>query len=316
MLVLVGCGRMGFSDITLDAAATTDRDAEGLTTTDGDVLPSSWQLAPVQPSTTSNLWALHAFSATDIWVAGTTGYIARWNGSSWTPSASNETLTLFILWAAAQDNLWLVGEACTLLRYQGVSWQPMLVNGCTGNKALNSIDGTTTSNVWVAGEQGTILQYNGSTWTDRSQGNLSYWDVDVESATDTLVSGTLGTILRWNGSMMVNEAGSPTATLAAITKAGNESWMVGGMGTIIHKIGAGTWTAQQSPVTSGTLYGVYAAATNDVWAVGTAGVILHYNGSAWAQVQSPTTKTLRNISGIPGGGMVATGDTGVVLIHP
>lgn len=34
------------------------------------------------------------------------------------------------------------------------------------------------------------------------------------------------------------------------------------------------------------------------------------------RVESPTTKTLRNIAGIPGGGIVAVGDSGVVLTHP
>jgi uncharacterized membrane protein len=71
-----------------------------------------------------------------------------------------------------------------------------------------------------------------------------------------------------------------------------------------------------TPVTSGTLYGIYAAAPNDIWAVGAGGVIIHYDGTAWSQVQSPTTTTLRNITGIPGGGLIAVGDSGVVLTHP
>ncbi len=315
ILVAAGCGRLGFSDATVNGDAGPS-DGETLGTTDGMILPSTWQLAPIQ-GPTETLWALQMISPTDIWVAGTNGYIGHFNGTSWSTAPSGVAGTLYIFWAASPTDLWLVGQMCSLVRWQGTQWQPVLAQGCTGNKALNSIDGTATSNVWVVGEQGTILQYNGTSWTDHSVGNLSYWDVEVTSATDVLVSGTMGTVLRWNGSTMANETGAPSATLAAIAKvSATEYWMVGGNGTIIHQIGAGSWQAVASPVTSGTLYDLYAAAPNDIWAVGTGGVIVHYDGTAWSQVTSPTTKTLRNIAGIPGGGIMAVGDSGVVLTHP
>lgn len=42
----------------------------------------------------------------------------------------------------------------------------------------------------------------------------------------------------------------------------------------------------------------------------------HYAGVGWTQVQSPTIESLRNITGVPGAGMLAVGDNGVVLTHP
>jgi hypothetical protein len=313
LFVLAGCGRMGFDDVTIDARMASD--GEVLGTIDGTVIPSAWQLAP-QQGPTETLWAAQAFSSTDIWVAGTNGYIGHFNGTAWTTATSPAAGTLYIFWAASPTDIWLVGQTCTLLRYQGASWQEVLAQGCTGNKALNSIDGTTSSNLWLVGEQGTVLQYNGSSWTDHSQSNLSYWSVLINGPSDVLVTGTLGTILRWNGSSLVSETGSPSATLAAIEKVDTDTWIVGGTGTIVRKAGNGPWTAVPSPVTSGTLYDLHPVAANDIWAVGTGGVIIHWDGATWTQVTSPTTKTLRNITGIPGGGMVAVGDSGVVLLHP
>lgn len=308
--VAAGCGRIGFDDTTAVAS-----DAEVLGTTDAVVQPSSWQLAPIQ-GPTQTLWALQAFSPTDIWVGGTNGYIGHFDGATWSTVTSPAAGTLYIFWAISATDIWLVGQMCTLLHYQGTSWQSVVAQGCTGNKALNSIDGTAASNMWVTGEQGTILAFNGTSWTDHSQSNLSYWSIDVTSSTDVLVVGTLGTTLRWNGSTLVTETGAPNETLSSIARIGSDTWLVGGNGAIARKAGAGTWQPVASPVTSGTLYAIYAAAANDIWAVGTGGVIIHYDGTAWSQVQSPTTKTLRNITGIPGGGLVAVGDSGVVLTHP
>ena len=316
VVMAAGCGRFGFEDVASDASPTTAvEDAETLGTTDGPILPSTWQLAPVQPPTTENLWALQVSSANDMWVAGTNGYIAHWNGSTWTPSTSPETGTLYIAWAPSPTDIWISGQLCKIVRYQGASWTSV-ANPCTGNKPLNSIEGTSTSNVWVVGEQGNILEYNGSTWTNHSQSNLSYWDVLVNAANDVLISGTQGTILHWNGSTMTNETSAATGTLASFAKVGTEYWLVGADGTILHKAGGTTWTTQPSPVTSGTLYDIYAATATDIWAVGTGGVIIHNDGTAWSLVQSPTTVTLRNIKPIPGGGIVASGDLGVVLTHP
>jgi hypothetical protein len=64
------------------------------------------------------------------------------------------------------------------------------------------------------------------------------------------------------------------------------------------------------------LYAVVARAQNDVWAVGSGGVIVHYDGSGWSSIASPTTNTLRNVQVVPGGGLIAVGDAGTLLVHP
>jgi hypothetical protein len=310
-----GCGRIGFEDTTSGSGSMVDADV--LVTRDGVVVqPSTWTVATVSPATTNALWAVQASSPTDIWVGGVGGYIAHFTGTAWTSTPSGQQNNVFVFWAASPSDLWLSGAGCTLLRWQGASWTGMTVNGCTGQKSLESVDGSSTTNVWTVGDNGNLFSYNGSTWTNRYQGNYTFWSVAVRSPTDVLLSGDSGTIMRWNGSQFTMES-APNETLTAIAKVSStESWIVGSNGVALHSMTPGTWTTVSTPVTSGTLYGVYAAAPNDIWAVGAGGVIIHYDGTAWSQVQSPTTTTLRHITGIPGGGLIAVGDSGVVLTHP
>lgn len=313
--VAAGCGRIGFDDMAGNGPTV---DADTLVTRDGVVVqPSTWEISAIPSSTTNSLWGVQAFSPTDIWVAGVSGYIGHFDGNAWSMSPSGTFQGgFFVFWAASPSDIWLVGDGCGLVRWQGTSWAPMTVSGCTGQKALYSIDGSSSSNVWVVGGNGNLFQYNGSTWTNRYQGNYTFWSVAARSGTDVLLSGESGEIQRWNGTQFSSET-APTETLTAIAKvSATESWIVGSNGTALHSTTPGNWTSVPTPVASGTLYGIYAAAANDIWAVGTGGVIVHYDGTAWSQVQSPTTTTLRNITGIPGGGMIAVGDSGVVLTHP
>lgn len=317
--VAAGCGRIGFDEATDGGGGghSTPTDADMLVTRDGVVVqPSTWMLAANPPGVTNSLWGVLAFSPTDIWVSGVNGYLSHFDGSTWSPSQSG-TLQggLFVFWAASPNDIWLVGDGCKLLRWQGASWAPMTVNGCVGQKALYSIDGSGTNNVWVVGANGNLFSYNGSTWTNRYQGNYMYWSVAVRSTSDVVISGENGVVLRWTNTFATEAA--PKLILTTVVKvSATESWIIGENGTALHSTTPGTWTAVPTPLASGTLYGAYAAAPNDIWAVGTGGVIIHYDGSGWSQVQSPTTTTLRNITGIPGGGMIAVGDGGVVLTHP
>jgi photosystem II stability/assembly factor-like uncharacterized protein len=200
----------------------------------------------------------------------------------------------------------------SLLRRMGASWASTSIPGCSGNQDFMSISGTDASNIWATGIGGNIQQWNGA-WQDRSVGNVDYWDVRVNSATDAIVVGTQGAIEHWNGSTMTAETSGVTVTLAAITSsAPGEYWIVGGGGTILHKVGAGAWTQVTSPTTV-FLYDVLAVSATDLWAVGSTGVILHGDGTNWVQVTSPTTN---NLQPIPGGGVMAVGTGGTLVVHP
>lgn len=63
----------------------------------------------------------------------------------------------------------------------------------------------------------------------------------------------------------------------------------------------------------GTLRDVYGSSEKDVWAVGDAGRILHYDGQAWQEIASPTTKTLHRCWLAGPGDFWAVGDAGTIV---
>jgi hypothetical protein len=78
----------------------------------------------------------------------------------------------------------------------------------------------------------------------------------------------------------------------------SDAWAVGAGGTIVHFDG-GDWTVSASGVTD-DLYAVWGASKDMVWAAGANGRVLFYDGRTWLKETTPSTATLRSISGRPG----------------
>jgi hypothetical protein len=77
---------------------------------------ASWSLVPFPAAGSTQLTALHAFSATDIWAAGKgsqTGVILHWNGKQWlnSPLAPKSGLVNFYgMSGSSPDDLWATGQ--------------------------------------------------------------------------------------------------------------------------------------------------------------------------------------------------------------
>ena len=284
---------------------------------DATTAANGWSLAPIPAATTATLWGAFSFSATDWWIAGASATLQQFTGATWTAPSNPATDVLYALWGQSPADIWTVGRNCAALRWSGSNWAAVTVTPCGGNTNLLSVDGSGVSNVWVAGTSGTIVQWTGAAWQNHSLTNLDFWSVLVESTTSVYLVGTRGSLLHYDGLAFSSEAGLPDVTLADIWASPNgDHWVVGEGGTILHKPGAGAWVVEPSPTTS-FLYAVDGTAADDVWAVGTGGVMLHFDGATWSTSVSPTAATLRNLAAVPGGGgMIAVGDTGTVLVRP
>ncbi len=84
---------------------------------------------------------------------------------------------------------------------------------------------------------------------------------------------------------------------------GGELAVSGPNGWTVTKVGAQPWNA------------IWGVSENDVWAVGHGGAMAHFDGAAWTQVTSPTTKNLYALHGTADGHLVAVGDAGAVLTY-
>lgn len=313
-MLFAACGRIGFTfeaspssgdgNLGDDASPTDGASTDGATAT-------AWRSLEPQPGTVHDLWGLHAFGANDLWVSGNQGTVMHFDGA-WTATPNPATDAVFVLWGAAPDDVWAVGRNCLAMHWQGSTWSTQTTIPCTPTIELFSVNGSASDNVWITGTGGSLGQFTG-TWTDRSTGNVDYWDALVESPTKATIIGTKGTILRWTGSVLSPEVGAPNLTLASIWGDGTDYWIVGEGGTIL-KRGNASWSAVASPTTQ-FLYAVFGTTADDLWAVGTGGVMIHYDGATWSLATSPTTMTLRNVGGIPGSGLAAVGDAGTVISY-
>ncbi len=145
----------------------------------------------------ARLLAVWSTSAADAYVAGDSGIILHYDGTSWHLQASGTTQTLKAIWGTSGTDIFAVGAAGTILHYDGTLWQPQS-SGTTVSLAV--VQGASGSNVFVAGESGAILHYDGVTWTTQSSGTTSsLYGIWVSSGGQAFAVGANSTILHFDG---------------------------------------------------------------------------------------------------------------------
>jgi hypothetical protein len=177
-----------------------------------DVLATYWKDSPTSPfgvahydGSTVTTWSVSLFSRNHLWgsgpnnvfVAGSSGYIARYTGSGWTGMTTGTSRTLTRLWGVGPTSVFAVGEAGTILHYDGSIWAAM---SSPTTADLYSVYGTGPNNVFAVGAAGTILHYDGAAWSSMDSGttqNLNgVWACSGEGAFAVAV-GTAGTVVRY-----------------------------------------------------------------------------------------------------------------------
>ena len=118
--------------------------------------------------------ALAGSGPTDLWVAGGSGTIDRWNGTAWTsyPQPSGTTGTVRGLWASSPDDVWALGAELTgsrstaVLLHKGPLDTTFVRAG--GSPVfpgeLFAIWGSGPADVWAVGDGGFIIHFDGLRW--------------------------------------------------------------------------------------------------------------------------------------------------------
>ncbi|HKP51217.1 MAG TPA: S-layer homology domain-containing protein [Chloroflexia bacterium] len=194
-----------------------------------------------------------------VWAVGTSGYVFKWNGATWTRDTSPADAHLYAMSMISATNGWAVGSSGRIVHYDGTAWTNYTSNTTTN---LWSIDMVNENEGWAGGTLGLMLHYQSGTWTPLAPNPASF---TIE------------------GIHMLNA---------------NEGWAVGYSGTILHYLN-GTWSPQASPTTQNLLnvhmvnsnegWAVGAAPSGGM------GTLLHYQNGTWSLVPNPTGKTLRDI---------------------
>jgi hypothetical protein len=114
---------------------------------------------PITTGTTQALNAVTGSSASDVWVAGASGTILHYDGSTWTAPSSGTTVTLRGVWADTPPgsytaDAYFVGDNGTVQHSNGAV---ILAMPTTVTTPLRTVFGTSATNVYVGGDVGVVL---------------------------------------------------------------------------------------------------------------------------------------------------------------
>ncbi|MBX3210138.1 MAG: hypothetical protein KF764_34220 [Labilithrix sp.] len=256
-------------------------------------------------------------SATDVWLAGTVGASAHFDGTSWTPSDLGTTESQRVLWLpggseivfGSLDRLYSrgldvdAGGGDAGVSAGGWAVHPSQraptgygrdVTGAWAAPGSDSLWLATATDLWR-------LRLTGSTFEARPgiPGSVCsaipcrrMRSIHGASAGTLWAVGEVGAAVRITGADGDTPEASPSNTmtwtgLSGVWAASDaEAWAVGGSGTIIHNTGAQlAWDVVTDVPTNENLNAVWGTSPTDVWVVGNAGVVLHFDGTSWSRVK-------------------------------
>jgi hypothetical protein len=273
--------------------------AAALTVTAATSMPASasapWTtVKSADASTTDQLSAIAAISATDVWAvgkssgsAGFSSVIEHWNSASWSLVAhpANSILTGIAgtsatdVWAVGSDFNASTGAATPVIEhFNGSAWSRLAVPAASGNDQFNAVAARSPSDAWAVGTsnfQKTLIEHwDGGTWS-----------IVPSPSPSTAPRGGLNIL----NAVAVDAAGDAWAV-------GQESILVNGAGcnqTLAEHWDGAAWSVTptpQSTTTCDVFDAVTATSPNDGWAVGSAGgagLTEHWDGTGWNIVANP-----------------------------
>ena len=100
----------------------------------------------------------------DIWLVGTSGTAARWNGISWSKIDALTTRNLTSVVAIANNDVWLVGDGGTVRHWNGTSIETPNIGvndplPTTNYSDLKRIWAASATDIWATGIAGLLVRY-------------------------------------------------------------------------------------------------------------------------------------------------------------
>jgi hypothetical protein len=204
-------------------------------------------------SANADLWWVHVFSSSSIFMGGSKGTILHYDGSAFTKMTTPVMSTVYGVWGASEDDVWAVGgepdaEPGFLWHYDGIKWSDatdMLPAELQG-QSLFKAWGRAKDDAWVVGVDGVAAHWDGSAFASAA-------------------TGTTEKLFTVHGS-------SDGKTLVAVGGDAN--------GVIVERVGTKWHKLVPNPAPT-QLFGVFCHSADLAYAVGYDGTVLERNASAW-----------------------------------
>lgn len=271
---------------------------------------------------------------------GDNGLITSRTGDKWTIQTSPENVNFEDSFMLSPKNMWVVGSRGTIAFFDGTSWTEQESKTLETLRGVSPLakseqveDGfSLVRYAWAVGDNGTILHYNNTEWNPQASGTTkNLYSVSANDLTDDLTGthawavGENGTILYYNGTNWIQQESGVTADLHDVKIAHTSLDMsevsvfaVGDVGTILHYDGT-SWTQMESGTTN-NLYAVGALPDDSAMAVGANGTILFYNRTTWIAQNSGVENDLHELfmltKGTNRGAVVVAIDGSIIANRP
>ncbi len=217
---------------------------------------SAWRKVDIGAAEGDRLFAMHAKSASDIYISGERGKIYHFDGSSWSRMSLGLEDNLTAVFAVSATNIY-AGTYGELFHFDGTSWSRV----CTDLEArveIKAIWASSASDVYAVGVNRAIKEnepaaqsawhFDGAVWKaiDDSlpeyQGAAQMWGT---AANNVYMVGASLRIYRYDGSTWTAENNvNAAAWVYGVSGSadGNSVWVVGELGLIYVRDSAGEWT--------------------------------------------------------------------------
>jgi hypothetical protein len=259
------------------------------------------QWSRMQTGHRGHLWWVHALAPDDVFMAGASGGILRWDGERFTrmgtPGLGRQTV--YGIWGSAPDRVYAVGSfagrAGFIWRWDGIRWRALqlpagIALGPSGDwPGLFKVWGDSAGRVWAVGGRGLVLRSDdGETFEMVSSGSVDSTLFTVTGDGDRVIivgGASNGTVLEGHaGGELAPRAPQHTPLLQGVAVAGDQAWASGAMGVLMRREGE-AWVEVDHglPLEVQSLHAVWIDPRGGVWSVGgdvldsslDAGTIIH-----------------------------------------
>lgn len=281
-------------------------------------------------------------SDTEVWAVGGNGYIARWDGYTWTRVESPTDRGLNDVFFLSPDNGWAVGEGGLILHWDGKAWlvvrEERPLNQFIDAPSWNSVAFSDSDYGWVVGNTSTeggpfasAMYWDGTGWkvppiTPTFAEVLFLWDVTLFSPQDVWIvgEGTGGLVLHWDGSNWhtvpnpfdsLNFGRCWLYSISALSN--NDIWVagifLGGVGNdrgLVIRWRGTEWIDMRLPET-GWVNSILMLSEDNGWVGGVE--LFHWNGQEWEKAAIPAGDRIVDIESSPSGEIWALTQQGAFL---
>ncbi|GAC1546916.1 MAG: hypothetical protein NVS3B10_10830 [Polyangiales bacterium] len=238
------------------------------------------QWRELHPGGADTFWWVHGSGGNDVWMTGTGGRIAHWDGHAFADRPSGVTATVWGVFAFSPTEAWAVGgtpeggtkaENDVVLRWDGARWTRETLAGAPIGLSLYKVWGTSSSDLWVVGEAATIWHRDATSWTSfdvKAIATGTLFTVVGCSSTEVWAVGG-SSVLRWDGAIWSKVTVDLSSQVNGVACLGPGAAAVVGFGGLKQRLVDGTWHDEFDKEPFVDLHAVWAdRSENAYWAAG------------------------------------------------